>query len=411
MVSRRTALLGGIFLVVLTAIVTWGLATGAYGLRPGIRGQLNALLHARGGADLVQGLLLIQNRSLRAPNTQDVNQAALEGAVQALGDPYSSYLSPSAYQALRNSAQGQYSGIGIEVDSSETGRIVVFRVFPGSPAATTPFQGEPPGQPVGLEAGDVIVSVNGASVASEDKATVRAKVVGPAGSVVLLQVDRPGVGLLTFRLTRRPVALASVAYRELPGGTGYLEIQVFNAQTPAQVGDALAALHTAGMRRLVLDLRDNPGGVLTSAVQVAGFLLPPGVVTYLQPRGGARQALRLTSVHPLGVPFAVLVNGYTASAAELLAGAVQDDHRAPLVGERTFGKAVVQQIFPLAGGGALRLTVARYLTPKGRDINGSGLTPDDVVPFPNATVQAMGNPATDPQLAQAIRILTGSAAA
>lgn len=162
---------------------------------------------------------------------------------------------------------------------------------------------------------------------------------------------------------------------------------------------------------MVLDLRNNPGGVLGAAVEVSRYFLPGGVVAYLQPRSGARVAFDVPSPRPLSMPFAVLINRNTASAAELLAGAIQDDHAAPLIGEQSFGKGVVQRVFPLSGGAALKLTVARYETPKGRDLGGKGLTPNMVVAFPGASSTTLGDPATDPQLAVAIARLEGRSAA
>jgi len=422
-ISRRTAVLGGLFLVVFTCILTWGLASGAYGWQPGGPGGLRSLERTAGFANLVRALGLIQGQYVSTPDMQSVNQAALQAAVGQLGDPYSAYLTPQEYQAVQGSSSGRYTGIGVEVEAAGANEgPVVTRVFPGGPAATTPYAAEAPGGTPGLRAGDRLVAVDGASVRGLNPTMVRLRIVGAAGTRVQVQVERPasaagaaaGGGaatLLNFTLTRQSVDIQSVAWKSLPGGVGYLSIQMFNARTPVEVQAALDSLRAARATALVVDLRNNPGGVLDAAVEVSRYFLPGGVVAYLQPRRGKRQAFAVPAVRPLGMPYVVLCNRYTASAAELLAGAMQDDHSALLVGEQTFGKGVVQRVFPLAGGAGLKLTVARYQTPKGRDLGGAGLTPDLAVAFPDATAQAMGNPATDPQLAAAIGVLGQKAAA
>ena len=410
MVARRTAALWGVVLVLVTAVLTWGLATWTEGGPPPAGwGAAAHLLRSPEAASLVDGLTLISEHYLRTPDMAQVDQAALQAAVASLRDPYSAYLTPAAYSALRSSASGQYSGIGIEVEE-QAGGVVVRAILPGTPAAETSYVGAPAGAAPGLAAGDRLLRVDGRAVSGMTPSDVRAAVVGAPGTLVQLEVDRGG-RTLTFLLRRQTITTASVVARMLSPGVGYIRVRSFAAGTPAQFAAAVGQLRAKGMQRLVLDLRDNPGGLLSSALGVARWILPPGVVAYLQPRSGPRQAYRLTSTHPLGIPYAVLVNGQTASAAELLAGAIQDDHAAPLVGERTYGKGLVQQVFPLPDGGALRLTVAQYLTPDGRDVNGTGVAPDQVVPFPAATPQQLGNPATDPQLAAVLRWLARQAAA
>lgn len=436
LVSRRAAVLGGLILVLLSCSVTWGLARGWDAPRSE-RAALRQLEPGAAFANLVRGLALIQDAYVSAPDMAHLEQAALQAAVAALGDPYSAYLTPAQYQALRSGASGRYTGIGVQVEQSGTGPVVT-RVFAGSPAAITPYTGEAPGQAPGLRPGDRLVAVDGVQVAGLDAADVRARIAGPSGSRVTVVVERsvaasggaapsstpePGAGLgvplpppgspgvlLTFPLVRQVVDARSVTWRLLAGGVGYLAIQMFNARTPLEVARGLTALRASGARALVLDLRDNPGGVVAAAVQVARYLLPGGVLAYVLPRSGPRQALAVPAPRPLGLPLAVLIDGQTASAAEMLAGAVQDDHAGVLVGEPTYGKGVVQRVYPLAGGAALKLTIARYLTPNGRALPAGGLIPDVRVPAPASGV-VPGDPAADPQLAAAIARLRAGAAA
>jgi len=409
LISRRGAVLGGLFLVLLTAIVTWGLATGAYGGGPGMRGLVRSLLRGTGFANLAVGLALVETRSAQVVHPDQLAQAALRGAVASLGDPYSQYLTPGAYRALLGNAAGRYTGIGIELQQDAEGDPVVDRVVAGSPADLAAYAGQPAGSAPGLRAGDRILRVDGQDAAGMDPGLLRSLIVGPAGSQVRLQVLRPapaGPGqTLAFTLTRRAIELQAVTWAVLPGGIGYLAIAMFTQQSGPQMQAAVAALQARHVGAIVVDLRDDPGGLITAAQQVARYLLPGGVLAYLQPRGGARQAVAVTAPLPLGVPYAVLIDGHTASAAELVAGAIQDDGAAPLLGAPTFGKGSVQQVFPLAGGAALKLTVAHYLTPRGRVVDGVGITPDRAVPFPGQSADAMGQVATDPQLAAAVALL------
>lgn len=407
-IARRTAMLAAVFLVLMTAILTWGLATGAYGGRVSGVGALRQLDRDPGFANLVRALNLIRDHYIKRPDMSQVYAGAISGALRSLNDPYSGYFTPQAYTELNSSATGLYSGIGVQVEADSRGVPVVVHVFPGTPAATTRFQGAPARSLPGLQPGDRLVAVNGQAVKGLSLAEVAARIQGPVGTAVRVEVSRMAAGgrprRLEFRLIRRAVAIVTVSAHLLPERIGYLAISGFNAKTPEEVGAALAALRRAGMRGLVLDLRDNPGGVLDAAVATGAYFLPRGPVTYLQGRQG-RQVFGLRRTKPLGLPMVVLVNRYTASAAEVLAGAIQDDHVAPLVGHRTFGKGIVQRVYGLEGGAGLRLTIAQYYTPKGRDINGKGLLPDVSVPARGGTAAGSGRVADDSPLKAALALL------
>ncbi len=412
MVSRRAAAAGGLALVLVTALLTWRIVTAFPGGLSGPRGEGAAV------AAVASGLRVIERRSLVPPNPQRLAAAVLEAAVSSLRDPHSSYLGPAAYAALRGAAAGRYSGVGIAVVQDAAGYPVVDRVVAGSPAALAAPRGAPPGRAPGLRPGDRLLSVNGRSIVGTDGATVRALLAGPAGTEVTLRILRPArarpaaAEQLTFTMVRRVLTVSALTWRALPGGVGDIAIAAFNARTPLEMASAVRALRARHVTGMVIDLRDDPGGLVSAAEQVARYLLPGGVVAYLQPRSGVRVPLPVPRpLLPLGVPYVVLVNGYSASAAELLAAAVQDDRAAPLVGERTFGKGSVQQIFPLPGGGALKLTVAHYITPGGRDVDAVGVRPDVEVAFPRATPARLGHLATDPQLAAAVALLARKAAA
>jgi carboxyl-terminal processing protease len=295
---------------------------------------------------------------------------ALRGIVSGL-DPYSSYLDAEEYADLRVSTAGTYAGIGIEVSTADRALRVV-RPFRDSPAAAA-----------GIRSGDLIAAIDGEPVGTDlDGAMARMR--GPRGSTVKLAVLRAGQLLpLEFKVERAQVDVHSVVVTRLESGYLYARISAFSDTTATDFAGNLARARRdfpEKPRGLVLDLRNNPGGVLESAVDVADQLLESGLIVTADGRTpAARFSMRATPGDVLpGVPVVVLVNGSTASAAEILAGALQDHRRGVLLGRRTFGKGFVQTVMPLAQGRAIKLTTSRYFTPSGRSIQGSGIEPDHV---------------------------------
>ncbi len=293
---------------------------------------------------------------------------ALRGVVSGL-DPYSSYLDAEEYADLRVSTAGTYAGIGIEVSTADRALRVV-RPFRDSPAAAA-----------GIQSGDLISAIDGTPVGLDLDAAM-AHMRGPRGSKVKLAVTRVGQTLpLEFTVERAQVDVHSVAMANIDGGYVYARITAFSDTTAEDFVASIARLRRDmpdKPRGFVLDLRNNPGGVLESAVEVADQLLESGVIVTADGRTpAARFTMDATPGEVLpGVPVVVLVNGSTASAAEILAGALQDHHRALLLGRRTFGKGSVQTVMPLNEGRAIKLTTSRYFTPSGRSIQGHGIDPD-----------------------------------
>lgn len=331
---------------------------------------------------------------------------ALRGLVGGL-DPYSSYLDAEEYADLRVSTAGTYAGIGIEVSTADRALRVV-RPFRDSPAAAA-----------GIRSGDMIAAIDGAPVGADlDGAMARMR--GPRGSQVKLAVMRAGSALpLEFTVERAQVDVHSVTMVALPGGYLYARITTFSDTTAEDFATGVARLRRdlgSKPRGVLIDLRNNPGGVLEAAVEVADQLLESGVIVTADGRTpAARFSMTATPGDILpGVPVVLLVNGGTASAAEILAGALQDHHRATLLGRRTFGKGSVQTVMPLAGGRAIKLTTSRYYTPSGRSIQGKGIDPDqsfedvDALPLDldDARVRAtLGE--RDPLIRAALDILKG----
>lgn len=286
--------------------------------------------------------------------------------IAALEDPYTAYLAPAEASELRRRAEGRYSGIGATVTPRGSG-LVVTSAPPG------------PARAAGLRTGDLIVTIDGVAAAQLSAETAIQAIIGPKGTAVALGVLREG-DRLAFRIVRADVVSAPVRASVVVRygrRIGLLRIYRFTEGTSERVRLAALELRAKGVTGYVLDLRSNPGGLLEEAVGVASVFLDGGVVTRIS---GAHEPLRVLragggALRPR-LPVVVVVNRYSASSSEVVAAALQENHRAFVVGEPTFGKALVQAVEKLDGGAALRLTAARYLTPRGRDISGAGVTPD-----------------------------------
>jgi carboxyl-terminal processing protease len=331
-------------------------------------------------------------------------RGAITGMLSSLGDPHTGYMSPAGWQAANGSLEGAYEGIGAYVDT--TGAFLTI---------TSPISGSP-AQRAGLKPGDQIVAVDGVDMTGVDPGQVRDKVVGPAGTQVTLTVQREGVAkAFDVTLTREKILTPSVEHKMLAGGIAYVKINDFGAHTGDELKTALEDLMPRKPKGLVLDLRDNGGGYLTAAVDAASqFIKGDSIVLYEKYGDGHQQSYQTQPGGlALDIPMVVLVNKGTASASEVVSGALQDYGRAKLVGEGTYGKGSVQIWVPLSSDqGGVRVTVARWLTPKERSIEKVGLTPDVVVPAPTApppfSAENGGGQGggLDPQLDKAVQILT-----
>jgi carboxyl-terminal processing protease len=296
-------------------------------------------------------------------------QAAIHGMVSSL-DPYSAYLEGDEYDELKISSSGRYSGVGIEL-SIEDDQVVVIAPFDGSPAAQA-----------GIRSGDVIVTIDGVSVDTSSLSDTIGRMRGAEGTTVKIGILREGVAEpMLFTLKRSRVDLHSVRAEMLEPGYGYVRISQFSETTGDDFMAALKDLRKhngAPLKGLVLDLRDNPGGVLEAAVSVADAFLDSGVIVTAKGRTpDSKFEMDATPGDALnGAPIVVLVNGGSASAAEIVAGALKDQHRAKLMGRTTFGKGSVQTIIPLSEDRAVKLTTSLYYTPSGVSINHRGIAPD-----------------------------------
>jgi carboxyl-terminal processing protease len=320
-------------------------------------------------------------------------QGAINGMMQSLGDPHSTYMDPQTYKDANAQLAGSYEGIGAYVDT--TGKyLTVTSPMPGSPA-----------EKAGLQAGDQIVGVDHQDVTGINPELVRLKVIGPAGTVVHLTIVRAGVAApLEIDVTRAKITVASSSGKMLPNGIAYVQITTFGDNTTTELTNTLKTLMAQKPKGLILDLRDNGGGYLQTAVEVVSQFQDNGVVLYEQYGNGTKKPYNII---PGGlatkIPIVVLINEGTASASEITAGALQDYMRAKLVGVVSYGKGSVQNWVPLSDNqGAVRVTIARWLTPDGRQIDKKGLTPDVYVQR-TADDRKAGR---DPQLDLAVQVLT-----
>ncbi len=295
--------------------------------------------------------------------------SSIEGMLYKL-DPYSRYLDRDEYRQLQQLTSGKYAGIGIEV-AAEDGLIRVISPLDQSPALRA-----------GIRSGDLIIAIDGASLRELSPSRATDKLRGKSGSPVQLTLMRSSLNdPLDVTLSREMVNIDSVRYRQLDYGIGYIRIAQFQKQTARAFARALDELKKEPFTGLVLDLRNNPGGLVSSAVDVASALLDGDTVVYTEGRINSANQLLSADLGDMlnGLPVVILINEGSASAAEIVADAIQDNRRGVVLGTRSFGKGSVQTIIPIEGGRALKLTTARYFTPSGRSIQAEGIAPDIVV--------------------------------
>ena len=325
-------------------------------------------------------------------------EGAIRGMMYALEDPYTFYYTPDELQRHDAQSEGVYSGLGILVQNNADGEIEIIRVYEGGPADAA-----------GAQAGDRIVAVDGVPVSggsAEDLSDAVDRMRGESGSTVELQLRREGE-LLELTLTCGDVHVSNVNSAVLEGNIGYIEICQFSGDDVEGFRAAMEELQAENVRGLVVDLRNNPGGLLTDVVEIADLLLPEGDVVYVENRAGERINYSSDAEY-WDVPLVVLINGMSASASEILAAAVQDFDRGALVGTRSYGKGIVQSLLVFESDGAgMQYTSATYYTPFGRCIHGTGVSPDIVAEAPEGYYNLTGvpDPENDVQLKAALEQL------
>ena len=304
-------------------------------------------------------------------DANDVRDAIYEGTLSGLGDPYSVYYTADDYKDLQISTSGNYYGIGAGLSqNAKTMEVTVLKVYEGTPA-----------EDAGLEDGDQILKVDDVEATSMELSNLVKKIRGEEGTTVHLQIYRESSGeTLEVDVKRANVDLPSVSYEMLDGGIGYIQISEFQSNTAKQFKAAVKDLQSQNMKSMIVDVRSNPGGLITSVVDILDQILPEGTVVYTEDKYGKRENYTSDS-NCLKLPIAVLVNENSASASEIFAGAIKDYNYGTLIGVKTFGKGIVQTVYPLEDGDAIKITTAKYYTPNGNYIHKVGITPDIEVEY------------------------------
>ncbi|AFZ23152.1 C-terminal processing peptidase-2 [Cylindrospermum stagnale PCC 7417] len=298
---------------------------------------------------------------------------AIQRMLKSLDDPFTRFLDPEQYRSLQVNTSGELTGVGLQIAlNPQTGKLEVIAPIAGSPA-----------DKAGIQPRDRILKIEGMSTENLTLDEAAARMRGPIGSLVTLLIDREAEGEIEIRVVRSRIALNPVVaeLRSSAQGTpiGYLRLSQFNANASMELAQAISSLEKKGAAAYILDLRNNPGGLLQSGIEIARQWLDSGTIVYTVNRQGIQGSFEASGLALTADPLVILVNQGTASASEILAGALQDNGRAQLVGETTFGKGLIQSLFELSDGSGLAVTIAKYETPNHHDINKLGIKPDKVI--------------------------------
>lgn len=371
--NRKTKVFLSLFLV---SIFMLGIMIGAHGNRTApASGDREIYEYLKTFSDVID---LVKRSYVEEVKDKDIIYAAIKGILESL-DPHSSFLSPDMYKEMQTDTKGEFGGIGIEITVKD-----------GFPTVIAPIE-DTPAHRAGLKSGDHIVRIDGKPTKNMGLIDVVKLIRGQKGKPIVLTIVRNGVsGMKDYTIVRDTIFVKSVRFRMLDADYGYIRIAQFQEKTARDLASAMTELEKAQkgkpLKGLILDLRNDPGGLLEQAVEVSDKFLSEGVIVSIEGRMTAKNAdegkmrfyAQKRGTDYLG-PLVVLVNEGSASASEIVAGALQDYKRAVIVGKKTFGKGSVQTIFPLGDGSAVRLTTAKYFTPKGRSIQSEGIVPDIVV--------------------------------
>ena len=319
-------------------------------------------LNVEGKAALIATML--ENNYIEDFEENELADKMYAGMADAMGDPYTTYLTKDEMEAFMSEAGGTMTGIGIVIsEDEESGRCIISDIIEGSPAENA-----------GLMSGDIILSIDGTDVSGMSVVDVSALTKGKNDTYIQIGVLRDSSEEIVFDIKRSTVSLNVVEHKK-DGNIGYIKISEFTKTAPAQFKAALEDLVSQGAEGIIIDLRDNPGGIIDSAAEIGDSILPECIITYTVDKNGNRTDFE-SAEGMCELPLAVLVNGGSASASELLAGAIQDNGRGDIIGTQTYGKGIVQGLYGLNDGSGLKITIQRYYTPNGVCIHGEGITPD-----------------------------------
>ena len=357
--NRRNIIIGAILLVVMTFILTAGGALYLFD---------QMVPDSNGALKLMRAMDVVRSRYIETVPTETLMNGAIKGMVNSLNDPYSIYMDSKMFKEFRMETEGSFSGVGIVISVKDKMLTVV-----------SPIEGTP-GEKAGIRSGDQILKIDGKDTKELALDEAVGKIRGKEGTDVTLTVRR-GETVRDVKLTRANIQIKTVSSKMLPEKIAVIRLSMFNEQTAGEFYKQYESMEAQGMKAMILDLRDNPGGLLDSSVRVSNKLVPKGPVVSVVTRSGETEVHR-SQLEKVKYPLVVLVNGGSASASEIVAGAVQDTGAGTLIGTKTFGKGSVQSIVKLSNDTAIKLTIAKYATPKNRFINGIGIEPDIKVENP-----------------------------
>ena len=369
--------------IVLTAMVTVSLAMAGFMAIFGFD-----LKQVAGVARLIGVMQFVERKYVNDVDTDTIINGAISGMVGSLGDPHSLYMDVEKYEKLKSQTEGSFGGVGIVMSFQEKDKVMVSSVLEESPA-----------QSAGILAGDQIMAVDGVSVTDYQPEETAAHIRGKEGTEVVLTIHREGEEDKDYSITRSNILFKTAAGEMIPEhpNVGYIRIASFSENTAKEFKENYDKLATEGMKGLIIDLRSNPGGLVTSCVDIANMVVPKGDVVSIIDKSGKKEVY-VSELEETNYPIVVLIDENSASASEILAGALQDTGAATLVGNKSFGKGSVQIVLPLLAGDAVKMTIAKYYTPSGRSIDGTGIEPDVKV-----DLNAAGG--IDNQLVKAIEIM------
>ncbi|MBP1934936.1 S41 family peptidase [Ammoniphilus resinae] len=319
---------------------------------------------------------LIHQFHVANPDSGDISQGAIWGMIDSLEDPYTEYFTDEEFESFIDEVEGSYSGVGMVMGEMVDGALVVQQVFKASPA-----------EKAGIQTGDKLIAIDGENMVNKASEEVVAKVKGDENTSVTITVERKGE-TLDLKVTRQKIDLPTVTAKLLDHQIGYIELATFSDEAIIHLEQELKELEEKKLKGLILDLRNNPGGMLSAAVDLSSLFVEKGPIVHVKDNTGNEQSFDATGKQVHKLPLVVLVNENTASSSEIVASALKDYGLAKIIGTQTFGKGVVQELIPLYSGGVLKLTIEEYFSPKHQVINHQGVTPNVLVNDPEEQLQA-----------------------
>jgi carboxyl-terminal processing protease len=374
MVSRRFYAISVAIAVVCTAMLTFSLTTlfqfniGDKSVVP--TSEYKALLSQSKEFDkAVELRRFIEKNYYKDTSKVDFESGIIKGIFESLNDPYSTYFTAEEFKKFNEDTSGEYAGIGIVIEPTDDGLITVVSPIEGSPAYK-----------IGVKSNDKIIKVDGKEVSAKNFEEAVSMMRGKPGTDVVITVVRKGEAApVEFKITREIVKIKAVTSKNLGNGLGYIRINSFDNDVAKQFETNLDSLLKSGAKGLVIDLRGNPGGALDQCIEIADRILGKALIVYTKDRQGVEDKAYSDENTKLSMPVTVLVDGGSASASEILTGAVKDNHAGTIIGEKTFGKGIVQSVYTLDGGTGMKLTTSEYFTPSGKNIHKIGITPDILI--------------------------------